>query len=352
MTFYNDKWIIADKDSNNILLFRKATNDILLDRINKDTNITNKESIVKDVLEEYDIAIGLENKIYMIYQNQAMHLILSIFDGNSREDIKLTAEQIPEVFDLNIMVYNNTIHIVYVIRLLEEGKYRIYHHYYDNEDWGTYRVEDIIARKLLNPIKLIQEENNIILTYYNNDKDIELKSFSSKDLAWSDASVLVNNPNEKLYLDMIKRGDTIHLSYSEFQNGNLVIKYEKFIYNNGIYKKEVEEIISNEGSFSYPTIIIYEDDIWITWVELDNIISRFSNDKGKTWSSCMYMWNEGKSRNLVRYKYLTTAPENNKILDYSFGSVYPEVIFIGFGPTDDTIEIPIKKDNFIHLQEI
>ena len=36
-------------------------------------------------------------------------------------------------------------------------------------------------------------------------------------------------------------------------------------------------------------------------------------------------------------------PEEDRILDYSFGSVYPEIEFIGFGPLDNASEIPVKN---------
>ena len=81
MAFFYDKWTIVDIDSDNILMLRKSTNDILLDTISKDTNISKKESVVKDILEEYDVDIGFENELYIIYQNKEMHLVLTILNG-------------------------------------------------------------------------------------------------------------------------------------------------------------------------------------------------------------------------------------------------------------------------------
>lgn len=350
MAFFNDKWTIVNIDLDNMLLFRKSTNDILLDKIAKSANVSSKESIIKNVLEEYDIAIGLKNELYIIYQSQEMHLILTILSDDKREDIRLTSEPIPEVIDLNIVVNDNRVHIIYIIKLQdEEGKYRIYHNYYDGKDWETYIVEDIIAKKVLNPMKLIQEENNIILAYYNHDKDIELKEFGLEMLKWSDTFKLADNPNEKLYIDMIKKDDIIHLGYCEFQNENLVIKYEKFRYSDKAYKRELEKVVSNEGSLSHPTIILYENNIWITWVELNKVMSRMSDDGGLNWSDSMYTWNSGTDIDFVRYKYLTVTLEKDRTLDYSFGSVYPEIKFMGFGMLDDATELPIKKKDYMNL---
>lgn len=350
MAFFNDKWTIVDIDLNNILMLRKSTNDILLDTISKDTNISKKDSIVKDILEEYDVDIGLENELYIIYQNKEMHLVLTILKGEERKDINLTLDPIPEVIDLNIKVMKDKIHIVYIIKIEDEKRlYRIYHNYYDGKDWETHIIKDIIAKKVLNPIKLIEEEENLFLAYYNNDKEIELKEFDGKTIEWSKAFKLVDNNNEKLYIDMIRKDSIIYLNYCEFQNDNLVIKYERFRYIDGVYKKEVEKIISNEGSLSNPTIIFYNNNLWVTWVEVDKVISRISEDGGENWSTYMYMWNQKNDIDFVRYKYLSKDSKKDIIFDYSFGSVYPEIKFIGFGSVENTTKIPIKKKNSMNL---
>lgn len=344
MSFYNDKWVIANVDKEEILLLRKSAKDILLDRIRKDTNITSKETLVQDALEEYDAGIGINNELYTIYQNENMDLIITILRSEGKEDIKLTAEPIPEVIDLNIIINDNKIHIIYLIKIPDEDiEYRIYHHYYEGEDWHTYIVDEIIAKKVLNPIKLIQEEENILIGYYMNDLEIGLKKFDLKKLEWSDPFKLVSSPEEKLYIDMIKLEENIHLAYCEFQEGNLIIRYEKFNYVDKAYEKELEEIVSNEGSPSHPTIIIYENKMWITWIELDNVMSRVGHRDGTNWSDSIYTWDNSRNIDFVRYKYLSVDSEENRILDYSFGSIYPEIEFIGFGSLEKAREVPIKK---------
>ena len=344
MTFYNDKWIITNMDTEEILLLRNSNSSIILDRIRKDTNISSKESIASGILEEYDCAIGSRGEFYIIYQSKEMDLILTVIDGEDRKTIKLTSEAIPEVIDLNIIVQDNMIHIVYFIKIEDkESKYRIYHNCYDGRDWSVFIVEEIIADKVLNPMKLIKDEKGLILTYYNNDLEIELKEFKLEGLKWSSAFKLVKNPNEKLYLDMIKYKGNIHIVYCEFKEGNLVIKYEKFNYSNKGYESNIEKIISNEGSINNPTLIIYENNLWISWVELDKVMSRISEDYGKNWSESIYSWNRSKAIDFVRYKYLSMDYDESRILDYSFGSIYPEMEFIGFGPVNNASETPIKN---------
>ncbi|WP_313233956.1 hypothetical protein [Tissierella praeacuta] len=353
MTFFTDKWTIAEMNSNNIMLFRKSKEDILLERITSDINANSKEIIAKDVLEEYDIAIDLKNNIYILYQSREGHLILNIFGEKKKEKIQLTSERLPEVFDLNIMIKDEIIHIFYLIKALDaKEKYKIHHYYYNGSIWNDHIVGEIIVNKVLNPIKLTQNHNNILLLYYNNNKVIELKEFSIDKLEWSSKKVLIDTESDKLFLDICIIDDIIHLTYCEYSFGNLVIKYNKFHYDNGIYVKYSEETISNEGSPSHPNIIFFQNKLWITWVELNKIMSRYSEDRGESWEQTLYMWNESRGIDFVRYKYLTITPKDNVQLQYSFGSIYPEIRFMGFGPLDNVVEVPVKKKKLMSIPRI
>lgn len=352
MTFMTDKWTIAKLDLNNMILVRKSKNNILLEIFAGDKSDNSRKIVAKDILEEYDVGLDNPNNIFIIYQNKEMHLILITIKDNKIEEVKLTDYPISEIFDLNIVVKNKKIHILYQIRILEEEKdYRIEHHYYDGYKWATYVVEEIIAKRVLNPLSIISTEKKLMLSYYSSDNDIELKEFSLNKLEWSKETKLVTTANDKLYLDMITIDDIVHLTYCEFIDGNLVIEYERLSYTDGEIRKNSEESISNEGSPHNPTLIYYEDKLWITWVELDKTMSRYSVDNGQNWGP-IYMWNNSKSIDFVRYKYLDMLPEEGIVLNYSFGRIHPEVEFMGFGPTDKAIEIPIKKKKLMNIPRI
>lgn len=353
MAFFTDKWSIAEIDSKNIILVRKSKDNILLEKVIGDVSINSREIIAKNVLEEYDIAIDLKNNIYILYQNKEGHLILNILREQQKEEIQLTSEGVSEVFDLNIIINDKMIHIFYLISVADNNKkYRIYHYYYEGNKWDNYMVEEISTNEVLNPIRLIQEGNSILLLYYIDSKKIGLKKFDIDKLEWSNKITLVDTENDKLFLDMCKIDDVIHLTYCEYINGNLVIKYNKFHYENGEYIKYSEESISNEGSPSHPNIIFFENKLWITWVELNKIMSRFSEDKGQSWKDTIYMWNDSRDIDFVRYKYLTMIPKNSVQLQYSFGSIYPDIRFMGFGPLNNITEVPVKKKKLMTIPRI
>lgn len=353
MVFFTDRWTIAEIDPKNIILVRKSKDNILLERVVGDTSINSREIIAKDVLEEYDLGIGPKNSVYILYQNKDGQLILKVLKGKKIEEIQLTQESISEVFELNIIVKDKMIHILYAIRVSnEEAKYRICHHYYNGSNWNDNIVEEINVNKVLNPIRIEQSGSSILLFYYDNDKSIELKEFNMDKLEWNEKVTLVHTENNKLFLDVLKVDDIIHLTYGEFVHGSLVIMYNKLYYDNGKYEKVEEYFISNEGSPSHPNIIFFENRLWITWVELNKIMSRCSIDDGQSWEDIIYMWNNSRDIDFVRYKYLNLEPKDNTLLRHSLGSVYPEVVFMGFGPLDNVVEVPVKKKNYMRLPQI
>ncbi len=120
------------------------------------------------------------------------------------------------------------------------------------------------------------------------------------------------------------------------------IKYVRHLYDNDSIIKEKEEVLSYEGNPSNSTLIIEDNIIWAIWNESSNLFSRYSLDRGDTWSST-YIWKESRFADITRYKYITNTIKENIILDYAFGTIYPDIKFLGFGPLNKVEEIIPKK---------
>lgn len=342
MSFYTDNWTIVEKDQKNILLFRKSDDLVIMERIVGNIEENTKEDLCQDILEEYDICIKSSGHIYFLYQSQEMHLILKIINEEKIEEVKLTKEPIPEVYELNMLVEDKKIHIIYSAMLKESGKYIIYHHYYNGVIWDTFIPEEVEAKKFLNPMQIISVEGDILLTYTDKNKNIIIKKFNLEKLEWEDSIKLIDTDKEKIFLDVIKIENDYHFTYCEYINENLVVKYEKYLYIDGGFDKISEDVLSNEGATSYPTLIMYNDRLWVIWVELNKLMSRYYNNESKSWSD-IYLWKESKNIDFLRYKYVTKEVNNKIILNYSFGKPYPEVKFLGFGSTENTEIIPMKE---------
>lgn len=332
MAFYTDRWIIVEKGENDIQLFRKKDKAITREKIVGEVKEDNRECLCEDAFKEYDLEVDLKGDIYLLYQNDEMNLILKILKENKTETIKLTNQPIAEVIHLNINIINDNINILYIIATREKNNYEIYHHFYRAGKWNTSMIDEIIGEKVLNPIKVLKQENGLVLSYIK-DKEIYLKEFSLKGLKWKKAVKITDSENGKLFLDVIATGDIFHISFCEFIHESLVVKYKRLILKDESFKSIREDTLSKKGSPSYPTLISYKDEIWLAWIEFDKVNSRVLKKSEKDWSS-VYLWNESISKDIIRYKYIEKAKSDDVILDYSFGKAYPEVQFLGFGPTN------------------
>ena len=176
-------------------------------------------------------------------------------------------------------------------------------------------------------------------------EQIFIKSYDLKEKKWDDDKQLTTSKNNKLYLDvLIGKTRNLDLAYCEYQQDNLVVKYERYKLVGDEIRKIQEQTISNAANCQNPTLIYYGNMLWISWVEYNYIASRYLGDKESSWSD-IYLWNQSKVQDIVRYKYVTNK-ENEDILNYSFGSVN-NLSFIGFGNLDHTKKIPLKKKGFV-----
>ncbi|NLK42982.1 MAG: hypothetical protein GX300_01145 [Tissierellia bacterium] len=339
MSFFTDKWVLGRINQNNLILVRKSKRKILLEWLSEDKN--DREVLTSTVLEEYDLALGSGDNIYLIYQNIDGRLILSTIKGLEREDVCLTSTGLSEVFNLSLEVKDKSIHILYTIKG-KDNKYLIFHHFYDGSKWKDFIVDEINVKKVINPMKVTIRDKKVLLVYYSSDREISLKTFNLEELQWSTSTKLIGGDNEKLFLDMLLLDGSVHLSFCEYIDENLVVRYFNFNGKDGNYHKTKEEFISNEGSPTHPTIIYYKNELWIVWLELDKLFSRSSKDNGQSWGP-IYMWNETRNIDFIRYKYVTRVLEEKIHLDYAFGSIYPEIKLLGFGPTNKAVEVPLKK---------
>ncbi len=341
--FYKNKMVIVKDIESNIIIFRLVDQNIVQYTFYKSENL-NKECVVdKEIYMDFDVSIDRENNIFILYQDMSFNLILTILRGEQIENIKLTKEAIPETYNLNIIVKNDSIHIFYCISLTQNrNTYRIYHHYYDGNCWNTHIVDEIYSGEVLNPFKIVECDKGLLIAYHDKQENsiIYINFFNITNKKWGKKLKLIDNNQRLLYLDMLLRDNKLHMVYCQYDE-NLVVKYEKFNIGDKIVK-DVNEILSNEGNVMYPTLIYYEDKLWVVWLEYENVMSRYSKDDGTTWSP-IYLWKGSRQKNIIRYKYIDKFSYSKDILDYSFGSIKPHIEFIGFGNIEDAIEVPLKK---------
>lgn len=351
MTYYTDKMALIRDSRENIDLFRLTGEKIVRYHFDRKTMSNTEMEITSEAHMEYDVYINHDDTIYLIYQSKALDLVFLMLKNGKVEKIKLTEEPLPEIYYLNLIVVEGIPHVFYyVLESARERKYAIYHHYIEGDKWVTNAVDNIRVRELLNPMSIHVGEGELLLAYYDyiDGDHIFIRNFNLKNKSWEDRSQLTDNILDKLYIDLLYREDNLHLVYCLYEEGYLQVKYERYRYEKGFIEKECEEDISNYEGAQNPTLIYYNDKLWITWIEMDRVLSRFSEDGGDTWSP-IYLWKDSKRSNIVRYKYSSIEKDDSVLLNYSFGKFSTDLSFIGFGPLNNTEIVPLKKKNLLRL---
>lgn len=325
MTFYNNRVSIAHVEEKEIYLIKGSKNKLILNYYSLNGDIIESE-LVDDSLGEFDIIIYDDDSIYLVYQDIEYYLKLLVLKRKEISIQKLSAESLPRLFEFNILKHDGKLSIFYLYSIDNSKQiFQIEHNILNDDKWKTFKVDEARVSQVLNPIKVIDCGKNILLAYYYENQ-ICLKTFDKIEEIWKESIVLTDN-KEKLYLDLLYDGMYIHLVYSELIDSNYMINYINYKYPALI--KESSYIISRKSNPTNPTILVMDDLLWIIWNESSRIYSRYSRDKGKTWSG-IKKWDEFIEDKIVRYKYMSNKNMNGRIIHNSFGTTYPEVRFIGF----------------------
>ncbi len=349
MPFFNQRNILLYDQLGNLYNFRWEEGKIHYTYFDREFEKYDQSVLVDDCTLEFDAVIDDNNRIYFIYQRNDANLILMVLSEGSWDTNLLGEFNERNLFNLNILEYNNKIHILYCASIDETlVTYNVYHHFYDGIKWLSNPLGEIRKKNVLNPFQFVKYRDTFIFAFYNfvdNEEQIFIKIFDAAENQWQNTVKLTSGLQDKLYLDLlISKNNMIHLTYSEYLEGNLVIKHEKYKIKDYKVSKISENILSNAANCSQPAFVIQEDKIWVVWTEYDQIVSCFTTDQGLTWSN-PYLWKESKEYNFFRYKFYTNNERIRKYyqLYYAFGKDYPEFSLVGFGPFEKAIEVPRKK---------
>ena len=351
MSFLNLNNSLITDSTGSIYSFQhidKGVEVIIHDRIDGKSE---KETVVDNKVLEYDVSISEEDTIYLVCQKENLSISIYSFNGYEWTESELIEETRGNIYNLKILTNNNTIHIFYHEKSIEDERIlNIYHHYYEDNKWNTATVEGIYINKFINPFQVLINDEHILLIYYDlgdYSEEIFLKAFDKNRGLWKESMSITNDNQSKLYLDILELGDYLHVTYSEYENENLTIKHKKI----KVYPNEIKEVsynvLSNLANCTYPTLIYENNTLWNVWTEYDNVMSSYSLDEGETWSN-PYLWKESKGIDFVRYKFTTNEEKLQKsyLMNYSFGRTYPSLTFLGFGELEKAVEEPKKKEDF------
>lgn len=324
--FYHDKVILVD-NNNGIYLVRKIRNEIVLQHYAKDALEMKQEVLVSDAIGEFDIDY-YKKDLFLVYKNRNKQLALINIDKKELKAIIVDQDILGGTFELNIINGDDSKNIIYIEEIpAEDLSYYIKHILIEGNNIKEYLVDKIETHYFINPLKVIIDNNNLIIAFYDKNQ-ICIKVFNQSLKSWSEATIITDNKN-KLYLDFIKVDNYLHLVYCDFHDENFLIKYERFLIEDDNTTKDVELNISDYGNNTDPILIYHQNKLWIVWKGTEQLLSKYSEDNGKIFSD-IDIEKISKSQHIVKYKYVVNKKEEDIVIQNAYGSYYPDISFMGF----------------------
>lgn len=331
MTFYKNNLVAIEKKDIGIYLARKIKHDIIVDFVKKDTNIFKKQYVISNIIGEFDVDIDENNEMIFTYVNSKNNLVLNRIQDRGDNEIRILENISGDLVDLKIISFLNNQNIFYMIRSASKDLLEIFHVNIINNEVKRYKVDQVKIYNIINPLRIVEDNDNLIIAYYYRNQ-ICIKEFDKLLGTWSPSITLTDNQN-RLYLDILKDGDYLHLVYANHFNDNFIIKYNRFLVNKDYILLEEDTRISNSGNNTDPILLKVYDILWVVWKSTNQLYSSYSTDNGKSWSD-IYMWNDTKYLDIVKYKYVTDIFDSKVKLNHAYGSVNKDIKFLGFGDID------------------
>ena len=355
MAFLNMESSLIIDSYGDIYNFKLTTSGLELIVLEKSTGQSKEPIIIVEDILEYDVSINEKDEIDIFCKMKDSSLSIYSLNDSEWKESEISSGTDQNVCGLKIITVEETRHIFYYMESLKNNRaLNIYHHYMEDGKWNTNMVKEIYKSEIIKPIEIIKNEENIIIGYYDlgrYSEDIFIKRFDITSKEWLESFNITHDDKLKLYLDVLEIDDHLHITYSEYEDENLIIKH-KIV---KIEEEVIENVLSNQTNCTYPTLIYSEGTLWNVWTEYESVASAYSKDNGQSWSN-PYVWSESKKSDFNRCKFITTDDKLkiNYIMNYTFSKIYPKLSFLGFGNLDGAVESVKKKeendDQIIELQ--
>ncbi|WP_130807292.1 hypothetical protein [Senegalia massiliensis] len=343
----NSSYLLTDSFGNiyNLLHKDEDINFITYDKI---LSKNKKEVLVKNCNEHFYSFIDRKNNINVFYQeNKNNNIYFSTYlSGNWNH--KIVVENSNKIYEPQMIKLYDNIHIFYFQKSVQKNYYELMHLVVYNDNVVKNKLFTIETNGILNPYNITLYNQGVIISYMNFKNyyhNIELRYFNLEKNQLGDEIVINEEKYEKYYLDTLGIDNSkLLMSYSAKQDENFKIICDYISLDHEKSKVESRAVLSNLSNCMYPTIILEEENIWVCWYELKSIMSSVKRRGSKKFEG-PYLWNDSKGKDLLRYGYSSNSKNNIYKLNYSFGTIPPEISFIGFGELENAEKVPFKKNS-------
>lgn len=336
MSFIDALHTIIRRSNKDILNFFSYDNNLYLKEFNLKEGWNTPKKLLSNVDEYlFNIKIDDSDNIYGIATPEDGDVIYIYSDNNHVIKEKKLFSYDNNKYNLMypyIKKIGTTIYILYFFQDIFGGdSWTLFSHYYDGKVWYEFGIDFIYAHPFVPPFAVTFSSKNLTVFYLKNE-EVFSSTFNSNKKTWALPTQITYTSNRKMYLAVLSDNtDTLHLSWSEFVSGSLTIRYTNGFLNNNSFTGSKIITLSEPSNSSYPSIIKADNKLWVMWIQLDSLYSRYSTDNGVSWGEA-FIDPKSVKNDFIRYRFFSNYKHdlNHFNVDWVFGTFNPRISFIGF----------------------
>lgn len=300
----------------------------------KDKNVVLEEPADNFCIEVHD------NTLHLLSFHQNGNLYYSKFEHELWQSHLIAQYPVTrqKLLYPTIKLVEHQIHIFYyLIDTEHKRKAYLLHMHFNNNKYHSNHITTISSNSYFNNFKVFHTKGSILILYSSVVHDFEQIFISKFDLnsgKWDSPIRITESKDKKLYIDgLLDHNHKFHILWSKYDDEYLVVQYLNLNTDTLDVENATKPIpLSSKLSCSFPTLVHYKEALWAIWVEMNKIISCYTVDGGQTWSK-YFIHEDTRKIDFKRYRYSSSKKqeENHILCDFLFGSLYPDIQFLGFG---------------------
>ena len=267
----------------------------------------------------YGVIYTKENSLVYVYITKNYIYKSKIMDINKKYSIAFPY----------IKKIDEQIHIFYyLIDNKNPTKCKLINYFFDGFKWNENIISEISYFILSNFV--VMWHNNIPFLFFfnriNGCEELFYVTFNNETLSFKEKIQITNSHKNKVYLSIIEPlKNHYHITFSENNNDKYYCSYVYLCKNNEKISIKENLNISKTVACEFPTIFMIDDNLYIQWLEFNELFTSYSKNNGKTWSSPKF-FNNPKDEVIVGYNYKSNFLNDNIYLYNMFSynkSYYP-----------------------------
>lgn len=300
-----------------------------------------KKIVFEEPIKDFFVEIDQQDLFHIlsVSNNGNINYHTSHKDGWIHKTLKEYHDKTINIYYPTIKVINNIIHIFYYATSKNKNnKCDLIHmtsNCNDNNIWKERILFRINYQKYINPFHIFFNNGELFIlatTLIEKFTQIFIVTYDYQHNILKEKIQVTSSPIEKLYLyGLFDKNSVLHISWCEFDEKGLKVMYT----NSSVKCFENDRNIlslSERSNCSFPILLYYYNHLWCIWTQMNKLYASYSSNGGTEWSVPM-LRKESQLIDFKLYGYKTNIQQENDtiICNYLYGSLYPQIQFLGFG---------------------